>query len=1231
MRAVNRLSLRRTRNRSTRRSNFPTQSAERLESRCLLTAFDVVDIDLLRADPTYSEIDGGNIGAVVIDTGLLGNHPDLQNNFVAWFDAVSNGNPNAPGSTNPNDSIDPDGHGTHVAGTVGSSNANLGVAPSVDLIGIRGLLAQGESRPNHDPVLVALQWVARNQQRYNIRVVNMSLGTPTNFNTIPQANDYSQIIDSLENMGVTVVSAGGNSYAQWHTAGVASPGVFSSLVVANTWEDNGTGDSLPSAGGGGSDSFFGVDLAPTVDQLAATSQRSSLPHQVAAPGSTILSTWNNSQGQLYNTISGTSMASPLVAGMVALMQDAAFTFGGRYLSTQEVVDIVIDTSDQIVDRQNPNTLRVRVAGGQIVEQEDLRETGLTFNRVNVFNAVERVRDVVTQGGNNPDPDPGARTDDTNNTIQSAVDTPALDATNNGTELLGRVSTDGNVNVGATDVDLFRVNLQSPGRLTVATRALAGGTPFDAYLRLFDANGNQIAVADDFGTSLYPILTTDNPLPAGTYFAGISGFENTGYNISNGASATPGETGDYVLTLSLSNPDPNGVIQGAVKADLTTANILNPNQALVDAGVPVATYFGGLIDSDPNPDFDPEDPNSPERITIGATDVDFFEVIAPDTGVLITDIDAVSVYGQNAVDSYVEIYDENFQLLGLNDDDGTTLDSYLELNVNEGQKYFVAVTTFGNRGFNPMDPFDRSSTTNATGAYDLYLSFFNGDVNGTVYGAPRFEDFQTNNSVQGTIGADFGNSLLGAPTNGGYKDVDFFTYTATQSGLLEINADGEGNFNPTLGLWNVTSEDVNLIADTIGEAPQLIHEITAGQTFYVSVTGAGNSGFNWFTPASGSGGEAGNYSLSATIRSSDDLRVLSNNSIQLNTPEVISAGDRVSERIGFDNGFRVGASDVDVYSYSAPTTGRLQINVDASTEGSTDPFLRFFDNAGAEIGVNDNTNSTTRSSRLIVNIEAGEQYYIGINGSSASAGNYNPLTGAGATPGPEGDYFLSLDLLGDLDLDIDSDGVSQALTDGILTLRFLAGFTGSALTNGAAGAGATRTDQQIVNHLNSLDLDVDGDSQTLPLTDGLLALRFLAGFSGEVLVAGAVSEQASRTTPQQISAFLSGGGSSGGSAGGSAGAAGIEAGAESSAAIGLSDHEQINALSLFDFENEVDSNLRQQSEAETVATQNESTETADRPLDVVSIDNVFNRERQNEPGFERLFDDLNENLLASRSL
>ncbi len=109
------------------------------------------------------------------------------------------------------------------------------------------------------------------------------------------------------------------------------------------------------------------------------------------------------------------------------------------------------------------------------------------------------------------------------------------------------------------------------------------------------------------------------------------------------------------------------------------------------------------------------------------------------------------------------------------------------------------------------------------------------------------------------------------------------------------------------------------------------------------------------------------------------------------------------------------------------------------------------------------------------------------------------------------------------LDVDLDGVVGPLTDGLLILRYLFGFTGQPLVIGALGGGAMRTDPAlIVAYLDSIRatvLDLDFDGGEMPLTDGVLLLRYLFGFRGAALVTAAVDPDCARCDGASIGGFV----------------------------------------------------------------------------------------------------------------
>ncbi|GFE69303.1 S8 family serine peptidase [Chroococcus sp. FPU101] len=216
-------------------------------------AFDLIGLTQLRNDPQFAGIDGSGLTAVVIDTGLDRNHPLLQPHYRTGVDFVNGGD-------NP---VDNEGHGTHVSGTVGAVDENIGVAPQVGLIGLQ-VFQNGGGASNSD-IEEALEWVYNNRQQYNIVVVNMSLGS--GFYSSPnqvQGDILSDDIRRLEEIGVTVVSAGGNSFKNNEYQNYGAPAIYSTLAVGAVWQD-GVNQGV-SFGSGAIDYTTGTDRVTSFSQ-----------------------------------------------------------------------------------------------------------------------------------------------------------------------------------------------------------------------------------------------------------------------------------------------------------------------------------------------------------------------------------------------------------------------------------------------------------------------------------------------------------------------------------------------------------------------------------------------------------------------------------------------------------------------------------------------------------------------------------------------------------------------------------------------------------------------------------------------------------------------------------------------------------------------------------------------------------------------------------------------------
>jgi len=255
-------------------------------------------INRIDAEKTVTHTNKGTgINVAIIDTGIDLKHPDLKVN-IAGGKNCSTGRSFTDGN----------GHGTHVAGTV-AALANgvgvVGVAPEAKLWAVRVLDNNGSG--TWSSVICGIDFVTANAPANGgpITVANMSLGgSGTSDNNCGNTNNDAlhKAICRSRDAGVTYVVAAGNSAAN---AGSFVPAAYDDAVITVS----ALADSNGQPGGGGPATSNGAD-----DTFATFSNYGSVV-DLGAPGVNILSTW---KGSSYNTISGTSMASPHVAGAAAL-------------------------------------------------------------------------------------------------------------------------------------------------------------------------------------------------------------------------------------------------------------------------------------------------------------------------------------------------------------------------------------------------------------------------------------------------------------------------------------------------------------------------------------------------------------------------------------------------------------------------------------------------------------------------------------------------------------------------------------------------------------------------------------------------------------------------------------------------------------------------------------------------------------------------------------------------
>lgn len=242
-----------------------------------------------------SGYNGKNIGIAVIDTGIAP-HSDLtknKNRIVAFKDFVNE--KKFP--------YDDNGHGTHVAGIIAgdgySDKKYKGIAPKANIIGIKVLDKNGSGVSSD--VIAGVQWAVDNKEKYNIKIISISLGTPpiTSYHNDPLAMACAEAV----NRGIIVVVSAGNDGPDKKT--INSPGITPQVITVGCTDDKNTfnveDDSVADFSSEG----------PTIDGY--------LKPDLVAPGVNITSLKNNKKG--YISHSGTSMAAPVVSGIAALIYE----------------------------------------------------------------------------------------------------------------------------------------------------------------------------------------------------------------------------------------------------------------------------------------------------------------------------------------------------------------------------------------------------------------------------------------------------------------------------------------------------------------------------------------------------------------------------------------------------------------------------------------------------------------------------------------------------------------------------------------------------------------------------------------------------------------------------------------------------------------------------------------------------------------------------------------------
>lgn len=274
---------------------------------------------IVHADYAHTRgILGTGVGVAVLDTGITPrkdfagnthtayvNNPVIKNSRILCFQDFVNQR-NFP--------YDDSGHGSHICGKIASNtristseNEYLGIAPNCNLIVLKILDKQGNA-----PIytfLKALYWIRQNYKTYDIRIVNISIGTNTNSKNKDATLLINAVEDLWDNGLVVCVSAGNNGP---NPGSITSPGNSCKVITVGASDDYLSGQTSPRLySGRGPVACFHVKP------------------EIVAPGSRIISCNQYSKG--YSMKTGTSMSTAIVSGAIALLLEQE-----PHLTNQEV-------------------------------------------------------------------------------------------------------------------------------------------------------------------------------------------------------------------------------------------------------------------------------------------------------------------------------------------------------------------------------------------------------------------------------------------------------------------------------------------------------------------------------------------------------------------------------------------------------------------------------------------------------------------------------------------------------------------------------------------------------------------------------------------------------------------------------------------------------------------------------------------------------------------------------
>jgi len=544
----------------------------------------------------------------------------------------------------------------------------------------------------------------------------------------------------------------------------------------------------------------------------------------------------------------------------------------------------------------------------------------------------------------------------------------------------------------TDVNLvsFSVSVGQVVDFDLDT-SLNGAGGLNSYIRLFDAQGNQLSFNNDGFAPGENSLSIDSYLrykfvSGGTFYLGVSNSNNINYDPISGSGDTAGgsnATGVYQLIIQALPVDNNDSISESTSLGLVTTNPLTANATLAtDIDVNIVSF----------------------SVALGQV-VDF-------------DIDTL-LNGPGGLGSFIRLFDSQGNQLAFNNNAAAPgestigFDAYLRYTFSNGGTYYLGVSNLNNIQYDPTTGNgDTAGGFNSVGSYQLIIQTapaITSDPNDAISEAQQLGSISlTPTSINGTVSPD--------------TDVNMVSFSVVAGQVVDFDIDtalnGPGGLASFLRLFNAQGQQLGTGNAAVAPGESVIgydayfrYNFATAGTYYLGVSNSSNTAYDALTgngDTAGGSNTVGSYQLvlqTATVATTDQDDAIS---------EANALGSVSETPVGVD--FVISPdTDVDMYSFVVTAGQIVDLDIDTATNGAggLNSYLKLFNAQGQLLDSNNNASAPGEGA---VGIDAylrhsfatAGTYYLAVSNDTNT--QYDPLTGNGDTAGGQnatGSYRLIL--------------------------------------------------------------------------------------------------------------------------------------------------------------------------------------------------------------------------------